>query len=147
MALPAAPAHAGKMDQPGLITVLSLAGEPGDRQHDVGFRTREGTARHLDGNGLADSALAGKDLPVHPQHGDFGVVAVNGEAALEHMALSLDIGQDRTDKAAGAAFSRRQGQKTGARPIQQTAGHNLHCGRQLRSQRLGISFPPFRCTR
>ena len=92
------------------VAAAAGAGDAGDGDGDVGMGMRERTLGHGAGDGFADGAVLPDQGLGDAEALVLGRVGVGDEAALDHVGGAGDLGQQRRDQAAGAAFGRGQPQ-------------------------------------
>src|SRR6185437_4269365 len=85
-------------------TAAARPGNPGDRDGNVRFRSRERSARHCPGGGDADGAEGLDDFFGYLELADLGRVRIGHIARFEHLRRSRNFGQSRADETSGAAL-------------------------------------------
>lgn len=104
---PRPPFH--EQPQPGLSIRARLAGEPGGRQCDVRAAAFVRALRHGQDHFARNRTVPVDQPRINAQKTRLCRVAVCHEACLEDVAVSFDVGKQRTQQAARAALRRGQG--------------------------------------
>jgi hypothetical protein len=138
----AAPSGAGHIDQPLLMLLLGRPCKSRHRQGDIGFAARQRALRHRLRHIRGDRLVAVDQLRGQAEQLLLGLARIGDEAPVKAMAAALDVGQQRGEQAAGAAFRGRDGELLVAQPAHRLLGLSVELLRQRRLERFAHPRSP-----
>src|SRR5947209_7184230 len=125
----AAAAGEGEMDEALLVSWPSRAGKTGYRDREVRMGAPERALSHRARDDFRNGIVAVQQLRIDSQELGLRLPGVSDEAPVEPVAAALDVGEQRSEHAAGAAF--------GSRDLELTVADRVHQPVRLLVQMIG----------
>ena len=115
-----------EMDESGLISICPRTCKTSNGKRNVSMRLLDSPLRHGDSDLTAHRSTGVDPLPPNAQQLALRFLAIDGEAALERMARSLYIGEQRGEQTARATFRRCKAQSRFTCRLQHGGGGVFH---------------------